>query len=120
MNCPEPGCTVIGYCRFHAKLNPVVKEKKVYKIPTESKKRKKDKKVLLVIKAGMMIKLDGECQLKGPNCQYFAMDYEHIQKSSPKNYIDPNNATLSCRNCNRDKELFPELFKDHSVSRFKK
>jgi len=86
----------------------------------ESKKRVKQKRVLSVIKAGKMIDLDGECQLKGPNCTFFATDYEHIQKSSPANYIDPNNGTLSCRNCNRDKEIYPELFKEHSISRFKK
>jgi len=105
-----------------AKKNGEVQEekKKVYRIPKESKKRKKEKKILLVIKAGKMIDLDGECQLKGPNCTFFATDYEHIQKSSPANYIDPNNGTLACRNCNRDKEIFPKLFEQHSKSRFTK
>ncbi len=101
------------------KLGHVSKpEKPKYRLPKETKRRKKEKRILLKIKAGKMVKLDGECQLRGPNCTFFATDYEHIQKSSPKNYIDPNNGTLSCRNCNRDKELHPGLFKEHCVSRF--
>lgn len=95
-------------------------EKKKQPIAKMSAKRKKEKKVLIVIKAGKMIDLNGLCQLKGPNCQKIATDYEHKQKSSPANYIDPNNGTIACRNCNRDKELYPKLFKDHSISRFKK
>ena len=103
------------------KLGLVTKpEKKKYSISKMSAKRKKESKVLAVIKAGMMIKLDGLCQLKGPNCLTFATDYEHIQKSSPANYIDPNNGTLACRICNSEKESKPELFKEHSISRFKK
>ena len=110
-----------NYNRFEAKMNAVKKDKsKPYKIPVMSAKRKKESKVLAVIKAGMMIKLDGLCQLKGPNCLTFATDYEHIQKSSPANYIDPNNGTLACRICNSEKESKPELFKEHSISRFKK
>lgn len=96
------------------------KPKKINPIPKESKKRKKEKKKLQVLKGKLIIDLDGLCQLKGANCQYYATDYEHIQKSSPANYIDPKNGTLACRNCNRDKELYPKLFEKHSKSRFKK
>lgn len=99
---------------------PTAAPKKKARIKPQSKKREKEKKVLHVMKGELMIKLDGLCQLKGQNCQYFATDYEHIQKSSPANYIDPNNGTIACRNCNRDKELFPKLFTQHSISRFKK
>jgi len=109
------------YNRLEIKLNAVRKDKtKPKRIAPVGKKRQKQNKILAVMKAGLMIKLDGECQLKGPNCQFFAMDYEHKQKASPGNYIDPKNGTLSCRNCNRDKELYPKLFAKHSISRFKK
>lgn len=123
--CTFPICSRIvernGFCFLHAPHFAGPKpEKARTSIQKESKKRKKEKKTLAVIKAGKMIELNGLCQLNGPNCQKWATDYEHIQKSSPKNYIDPNNGTLACRNCNRDKELHPELFKEHSVSRFKK
>ena len=97
-----------------------VERKKQELIEKKSKKRKKESNKLYVLKGQLMVKLDGLCQLKGSNCQYYATDYEHKQKSSPANYIDPKNGTLACRNCNRDKELYPELFKEHSVSRFKK
>ena len=97
-----------------------VEKKKQQPPPKMSAKRKKESKVLYVLKGKKMIELDGLCQLKGANCQYFATDYEHIQKSSPANYIDPKNGTISCRMCNSDKEKFPELFKQHSISKFKK
>jgi len=110
-----------NYNRFEIKMASKPKDKtKPYSIPKMSAKRKKESKILQVLKAGKMIDLNGLCQLKGPNCQIYATDYEHIQKSSPANYIDPNNGTISCRVCNSEKESKPELFKQHSISRFKK
>lgn len=124
--CPFPLCIRASdkgssYCVFHRKYFDTPNPKKSKQpIATESVKRKKEKKVLAVIKKDKMIELNGECQLRGANCTGKATDYEHIQKSSPSNYIDPKNGTIACRNCNRDKELHPELFKQHSVSRFAK
>lgn len=123
--CSFPLCDRIedknGFCLHHKIYSTVdVKKEAPKAIPKQSEKRKKEKRVLSVLKAIKMVELDGLCQLKGANCQYYALDYEHIQKSSPANYIDPNNGTIACRNCNRDKELYPKLFQEHSISKFKK
>jgi hypothetical protein len=99
MNCPEPGCTVIGYCRFHAKLNPVVKEKKVYKIPARSKKRVKEQKVYVEIVKDLLDK-DNSCKIGAPGCTKIASGLHHLQKRSPKNWLEKSNLIPACTSCN--------------------
>jgi hypothetical protein len=121
MNCPEPGCIVIGYCRFHAKLNPVVKEKKVYVIPHQSKKRVKDQReyVKIVKEAA---KVDDRCKIKSPDCTGKMEGLNHKQKRSPKNLLMITNLERACNACNNFVENNTAWAKanGHLISRFKK
>jgi hypothetical protein len=119
MNCPEPGCTVIGYCRFHAKLNPVVKEKKVYKIPARSKKRIADQKVYVGIVARVLGE-DPTCKVKEAGCNGLASGMQHKIKRSPKTFLDEDNLIPCCDSCQLWIELNPlqAIAKGYSASKY--
>lgn len=106
-----------------AKKNGEVQEekKKVYRIPKESKKRKKERPIYSKIVKDKIEESEGLCVLNGPTCTTYAEGGDHIQNRSPNNYADPENIIPACNNCNILKARFPKLFKkQHSKSRFKK
>jgi hypothetical protein len=94
-------------------------EKKVYRIPKQSKKRIKENRSY---KKDMQKDFEGGCRIKSPVCTHIATGYHHIQKTSPLNRNVKKNKIPACSECN----LYVELNKDWAekngffISKFKK
>ena len=101
-------------------LSPAPEQKKQYKIPMKSLKRKVEQK-LYVKQVKEMLEENPYCEIKAPGCTGIAEGLDHLQKRSPKNYRKRNNLVRACNNCNRFKELFPEhpISKKFTISKFK-
>jgi hypothetical protein len=80
-------------------------EKKVYRIPKQSKKRIKENQDY---KKDMAEDFKGGCRIKSPVCSRVATGYHHIQKTSPLNRNVKKNKIPACSECN----LYVELNKD--------
>lgn len=97
--------------------NPIKKKAAINKV---SKKRQKEQRIYKkqVIKA---INKDNKCKIKSPDCTGFAQGLDHVQKRSPKNFLDTNNQVPACNACNFYKELNVNwaIENGHSISRFK-
>ena len=120
--CRFPICKRIsehdGYCFHHKMYSSKAPAKKVHvEIPKKSARRKKEGRILKKILVTKIAAVDGECQLKLPGCTFYAEEPDHVQKSSPNNYIDPKNINPSCRNCNGVKEKLVKLAKKKGLSK---
>ena len=120
--CRFPLCKRIsehdGYCFHHKMYSDKAPKKKVQaEIPKQSARRKRERPILKKILATKIAACDGECQLKLPGCTFYAEEPDHVQKSSPNNYIDPKNINPSCRNCNGVKEKLVKLAKKKGLSK---
>lgn len=91
-----------------------VKEK--YKVPKQSKKRKKENPIYSKMKKQLLNESD-ECQAKLKGCSRLATDVHHKQKSSPNNRIQKDNFLMVCRSCHNQLEALPVNGKEN-ISRF--
>lgn len=123
--CEYPICPIHSntkYC-IRRSVGSIIPQpvKKIYNIPKRSKKRiLEQKEYVEIVKSA--IEEDNECEIKSPDCIYFADGLDHSQKRSPKNFLDKNNLKRACSPCNFYKELHPKWAtkNGHSISRFKK
>jgi 5-methylcytosine-specific restriction endonuclease McrA len=123
--CVFPLCDRIvernDFCVFHARHFAGPKPEKVKKnLPKQSPKRIKEQKEYKK-QVAAAIKENPECMIKGPTCTGFAQGFDHKQKRSPANFLNPDNQVPACNACNLFKELNPgwSNVNGHSVSRFK-
>lgn len=94
------------YCYDHKRLMGETSVKTLAQpIPKKSEKRKEEDKILSkMFKARMAI--SDRCELKIPGvCTGKAQGFDHIQKTTPLNRLDPLNLKLSCHACNGQKEI---------------
>lgn len=94
-------------------------EKKVYRIPKQSKKRIKENKDY---KKDMAEDFKGGCRIKSPVCSGKATGYHHIQKTSPLNRNVKKNKIPACDPCNGYIETHKKWAEANGffISRFKK
>lgn len=96
-------------------------EKKIYRIPLKSAKRKiQDRKYIKKVKA--QVEKDNRCKIKSPVCTGFMQGFDHIQKRSPLNVLEDKNLLPACNACNQYKEQHPKWARDNGfdISKFKK
>lgn len=111
-----------NHCVHHAKYFEPPREKKARTVLKKvSEKRKVEQKEYVKIVKEKLGE-NPNCEIKSPVCMGRADGLDHIQKRSPKNFIDRNNLKNACSPCNLYKELNPKwaIENGHSISRFKK
>ena len=124
-HCQFPICPIHSnskYCIRRA-VGSLVPEviKKVYNIPTRSKKRIKEQPIYVgKVKAAAAI--NDNCEIQSPVCTGKMTGFNHPQKRSPSNWLDDNNHERSCNECNGYVETHTEWAKEngHFISKFKK
>ena len=125
-NCIFPLCNSKAvrdeFCVSHAKYFAGEKEVKPKKaIPIKSVKRlAEDKLYKKIVKE--LLALHPGCKIKSPVCTGKAQGLDHLQKRSPKNYLQRSNLIPACNACQLYKEENPEWSNKNgtSISRFKK
>lgn len=127
MKCIWPGCRSHApegkhYCYLHGRHAPKDAKSGPKPIPKKSEKRKQEDKKLKKLFNG---RETNTCQLQIPNvCTGTVQGFDHTQKTSPNNRLQPDNMKLSCNACNTYKETSEgqEWAKEngHHVSRFAK
>ena len=125
-HCQFPICPIHSnskYCirRAVGSLVPDV-IKKVYNIPKQSERRKRELPIYRKIVEDKIKESDGKCVLKLPGCTIYAQGGDHRVKRSPSNYIDPDNIFSACNFCNTEKERLSKLAIQTgiTISKFKK
>lgn len=124
-HCQFPICPIHSnskYCIRRA-VGSLIPEaiKKVYNIPKRSKKRIIEQKEYLgKVKAAAAI--DDNCEIRSPVCTGKMQGFNHPQKRTPKNWLDPKNHERSCNECNGYIEIHTEWAKEHGhfISKFAK
>lgn len=110
------------FCIYHKIYSekPVVK-KEVYRIPARSKKRIKEQPIYRA-KVKAAAEEDDDCEVRSPDCEGKMTGFNHIQKRSPKNWLNRKNCERSCNGCQTFIEKNIKWAKKHGhfISKFKK
>jgi len=107
------------YDRLSIKLGLVpAKEKKPYRIPARSDKRKQEQKEYVKI-VKEMLATDPNCEIREEGCQVKASGLHHMKKRSPATFLDRKFLKRACDNCQTWVEIHPleAIEKGHSVSK---
>lgn len=112
-----------GLCYYHYKYGAEkpVKEKKVYEIPKESKKRAAENRIDRQQNKEIREKRP-RCEMNLTGCTGWAEGVQHKGGRIGKRLTDVNNKIPACNNCNLRAETHPKeaLGKQVSKSRIKK
>ena len=123
--CEHPICPIHSntkYC-IRRTVGAVIPEpvKKYKKLQPRSEKRIKEQ-LIYVAKVKAAAKEDDSCEVKSPVCTGKMQGFNHIQKRSPKNWLDSKNLEKCCNMCNSFIENNTEWAKEHGhfISKYKK
>lgn len=107
-----------GLCYYHYKYSDSkpAKEKKVYEIPKESKKRAKQNRIDRK-QNKEIISERPLCEMKLPGCTIYAEGIQHIRGRIGKRLTDKENKIPACNHCNRRAETHPKEAREKKVSK---